>query len=157
MTIKTFFMALVLVLLAAVVTAALVIFGGAWVNGGATSSGAKSVFSLLGSEKKTDPQFVEIKNMVITLKNDNGRERYLLLELTLDAEDKEQMKRVENYIPVIRSVTVDALSAMTYSEVRHQSVAELRALLMQNYQAAFARNNIKPPFEKVLISKMVFQ
>lgn len=155
MTLKTFLLGLLLAFFAAVMTAGLVVFGNAWFND-KSDGPIRSLFTRSEPEKD-DMEFVEIKNLVVTLKNDQGRERYLLLELGLGTADEQQKKRVENYIPVIRGTTVDVLSAMTYAEARNLSVGEIRELLMNNYQKTFERNERTLPFEKVIISKLVFQ
>lgn len=155
MTLKTCLLALLLTLFGAVTTAGLVVFGNAWLNTKPITPGL-SLFSS-SDEEKDDFEFVEIKNLVVTLKQDQGRERYLLLELGLGTANSEQKKRVENYIPAIRGTTVDVLSAMTYAEARNLSVAEIRTLLMENYQKTFDRNGRTLPFEKVIISKLVYQ
>ncbi|MBF7978449.1 MULTISPECIES: flagellar basal body-associated protein FliL [Rahnella] len=155
MTLKTFLLGLLLAMFAAVMTAGLVVFGNAWLND-KPDGPVRSMLSR-SAQEKDDMEFVEIKNLVVTLKNDQGRERYLLLELGLGTAGEQQKKRVENYIPVIRGTTVDVLSAMTYAEARNLSVGEIRELLMENYQKSFERNDRSLPFEKVIISKLVFQ
>lgn len=101
-------------------------------------------------------QFVEIKNMVITLK-DNNTERYLQLELGMATGDDKDIKNVIAMVPVIQATTVNLLSSMDYQAVRHTSILDLRRQLMNEYKQDFAGLNVPMPFDDVVISRMVFQ
>lgn len=101
-------------------------------------------------------QFVEIKNMVITLK-DNNAERYLQLELGMATGDDKDIKNVIAMVPVIQATTVNLLSNMDYQAVRHTSILDLRRQLMNEYKQDFAELNVPMPFDDVVISRMVFQ
>ncbi|CNC47205.1 flagellar basal body-associated protein FliL [Yersinia similis] len=101
-------------------------------------------------------QFVEIKNMVITLK-DNNTERYLQLELGMATGDDKDIKNVIAMVPVIQATTVNLLSNMDYQAVRHTSILDLRRQLMNEYKQDFAELNVPMPFDDVVISRMVFQ
>ncbi|AJJ09672.1 flagellar basal body-associated FliL family protein [Yersinia rohdei] len=101
-------------------------------------------------------QFVEIKNMIITLK-DNKSERYLQLELGVATGDDNDVKKVIAMVPVIQSATVNLLSNMDYQAVRSISIADLRRQLMSEYKIDFENLNSPMPFDDVVISRMVFQ
>ncbi|CNH44503.1 flagellar basal body-associated FliL family protein [Yersinia pekkanenii] len=101
-------------------------------------------------------QFVEIKNMIITLK-DNKTERYLQLELGVATGDDNDIKKVIAMVPVIQAATVNLLSSMDYQAVRHTSIVDLRRQLMSEYKKDFEKLNAPMPFDDVVISRMVFQ
>lgn len=101
-------------------------------------------------------QFVEIKNMIITLK-DNKSERYLQLELGIATGDNNDVKKVIAMVPVIQSATVNLLSNMDYQAVRNTSIIDLRRQLMSEYKKDFESLNVPMPFDDVVISRMVFQ
>ncbi|CNH98647.1 putative flagellar biogenesis protein [Yersinia aldovae] len=101
-------------------------------------------------------QFVEIKNMIITL-NDNKSERYLQLELGIATGDDDDVKRVIAMVPVIRAATVNLLSNRDYQTVRQISITDLRRQLMDEYRKEFEYLNSEMPFDGVVISRMVFQ
>lgn len=101
-------------------------------------------------------QFVEIKNMIITLK-DNKSERYLQLELGIATGDDNDVKKVIAMVPVIQSATVNLLSNMDYQAVRNISIVDLRRQLMNEYRKDFESLNVLMPFDDVVISRMVFQ
>lgn len=102
-------------------------------------------------------QFVEIKNMVITLKNIDDEERYMLLELGIATGDDADVKKVTALTPAIRGATVNLLSGMNYQEIRSFTIADLRQSLMSEYQRNFNELKVPMPFDDVVISKMVFQ
>ncbi|CNI12294.1 MULTISPECIES: flagellar basal body-associated FliL family protein [Yersinia] len=101
-------------------------------------------------------QFVEIKNIIITLK-DNKSERYLQLELGLATGDDNDVKKVIAMVPAIQSATVNLLSNMDYQVVRNTSIVDLRRQLMGEYKKDFEKLNAPMPFDDVVISRMVFQ
>ncbi|HDL8054432.1 flagellar basal body-associated protein FliL [Yersinia enterocolitica] len=101
-------------------------------------------------------QFVEIKNMIITLK-DNKTERYLQLELGVATGDDHDIKKVVAMVPVIQAATVNLLSSMDYQAVRQTSIVDIRRQLMNEYKKDFEKLNAPMPFDDVVISRMVFQ
>ncbi|HEN3580462.1 flagellar basal body-associated FliL family protein [Yersinia enterocolitica] len=101
-------------------------------------------------------QFVEIKNMIITLK-DNKTERYLQLELGVATGDDNDIKKVVAMVPVIQAATVNLLSHMDYQAVRQTSIVDIRRQLMNEYKKDFEKLNTPMPFDDVVISRMVFQ
>lgn len=101
-------------------------------------------------------QFVELKNIVITL-DDNKSERYLQLELGIATGDDDDIKRVIEMLPAIRAATVNLLTHSDYQTVRQMSVADLRRELMNEYKKEFKYFNSEIPFDGVVISKMVFR
>lgn len=115
----------------------------------------KNVFSF--AEAETQVLFVEISNIVITLKNDGGKERYLLLELALTTSTEDTMKQTEMMIPAIRGSTVALLTEKDYSVIRSLAVNDLRNELMTAYQERFKQLKTPMPFNDVIISKMLLQ
>ncbi|MGT3280996.1 flagellar basal body-associated FliL family protein [Yersinia enterocolitica] len=101
-------------------------------------------------------QFVEIKNMIITLK-DNKTERYLQLELGVATGDDNDIKKVVAMVPVIQAATINLLSHMDYQAVRQTSIVDIRRQLMNEYKKDFEKLNAPMPFDDVVISRMVFQ
>lgn len=154
MTVKTFSLGLLIAMIAAVVAAGLTVVG---THALREDSNLSAITSLFSSSDESVVEFVEIKNVVITLKNASSKERYLLLELALTTDSAKDSKRTEDMIPAIRGATVSLLSDMDYDAVRAMSVKELRDQLMVAYQARFKSLNSTTPFKDVIISKMVFQ
>lgn len=154
---KKILLNLILMLVTALVTAFMVLAGAQHLNKQKDGGAVTSLFTLSTSVKEKDLQFVEIKNLVITLKSNSVKERYLLLDLALTTHDKLHTQSAENMLPKIKGITVDVLSSMSYDEVRGMTVLELRSMMMEHYQSVFKNINVTIPFEDVTISKMVFQ
>lgn len=155
MTIKTFSLGLVIALIAAIFAAVLTVLGTHLLS---QDEGKRSIVSsLFSSTEESSVEFVEIKNVVITLKSHRDAERYLLLELALAADSAADARRAEELSPAIRGATVNLLSAMDYDAVRGMNVELLRDRLMLAYTDRFKSLNTRMPFKDVIISKMVFQ
>lgn len=156
MTVKTFSLGLVIALVAAVLAAVLAVMGNHILAQPENGVGDK-ISKMLSADSEATVEFVEIKNVVITLKSDNKKERYLLLELALATSDGKETARTEAMVPAIRGATVSLLSDMEYSHIRGMNVVELREQLMAAYVTKFKALNTGVPFHDVIISKMVFQ
>ncbi|KID06621.1 flagellar biogenesis protein [Hafnia alvei] len=156
MTVKTFSLGLVIALVAAVLAAVLAIMGNHILAQPENGVGDK-ISKMFSADGEATVEFVEIKNVVITLKSDNKKERYLLLELALATSDGKETARTEAMVPAIRGATVSLLSDMEYSHIRGMNVVELREQLMAAYVKKFKALNTGVPFHDVIISKMVFQ
>jgi flagellar FliL protein len=155
MTVKTFSLGLVIALIAAVFAAGLTVVGTHLLK---DEGGITAITEAFKSKKEDSVvEFVEIKNIIITLKSDSSKERYLLLGLALTTDDPHNTKRTEEMIPAIRGATVSLLSDMDYDGVRAMSVNELREKLLAAYSERFKSLNNSMPFKDVIISKMVFQ
>lgn len=154
MTLKTFSLGLLIAMIAAVVAAGLAVVG---THALREDTNLSSIAALFKSSDEGAVEFVEIKNVVITLKSTSSKERYLLLELALTTDNPKETKRTEDMIPAIRGATVSLLSDMDYDAVRAMSVVELRDRLMVAYEARFKSLRSTTPFKDVIISKMVFQ
>jgi flagellar FliL protein len=164
MTIKTFSMALAIALISSVL-AVMGTMHFAKPTGAAAEPDAvpapsswqkvKEMFS--SSEEETQVLFVEINNIMITLKNDGGKERYMLLELALTAATEDAVKQTEMMIPAIRGATVALLTEKDYALVRTLSVNDLHDELMNAYRERFKQLKNEMPFNDVIISKMLLQ
>lgn len=108
-------------------------------------------------EEETPVQFVEVKNIVVTLRGEDNRERYMLLELALTTVDNERSQLTEQMLPAIRGATVALLTDMEYSAVRAMRVVDMHDKLMEAYSAKFKQLNNPLPFTDVIISKMLLQ
>ncbi|RAU33305.1 flagellar basal body-associated FliL family protein [Enterobacter sp. RIT418] len=155
MTIKTFSLGLVIALIAAVFAAVLTVVGTQYLSQDEQKGSA--IRDLFSSSEESVVEFVEIKNVVVTLKSQGDSERYLLLELALATNSAADTRRAEEMSPAIRGATVNLLSSKEYDAVREMSVEALREQLMSAYAARFESLKTRMPFKDVIISKMVFQ
>ncbi|MEO3989829.1 flagellar basal body-associated FliL family protein [Pseudocitrobacter cyperus] len=154
MNTKTLLFGVIIALVTAVMAAGLTVVGTHLLR---SDEGAGVLTQWFSSSEPQSVEFVEVKNLVITLKGSSSAERYLLLELNLTTSSPENTRKSEEMIPAIRGATVSLLSDMNYSAVRALSVNELHNKLKAAYDARFSSLNMNVPFDDVIISKMVFQ
>lgn len=167
MTIKTFSLGMAIAIFISVLTAGLAVMGTQYLSAppsgeetaesGHSSAVGKITSFFSRAEEERPLLFVEIKNIVVTLRSEGDRERYMLLELALTAADEEAVQRTELMLPAIRGATVALLSDMDYHEVRALRVADMHDKLMEAYSDRFKQLNNVLPFNDVIISKMLLQ
>lgn len=146
----------IIALVTAVCAAGLTVAGMHYFRADSTT-GESPLSGLFSSADAHNVEFVEIKNVVITLKGTGSNERYLLLEVNLATSDPKKTQSAQDMTPAIRGATVSLLSEMDYQAVREMSVSTLRDKLKAAYIEKFASLKIPVPFDDVIISKMVFQ
>ncbi|MGC6096699.1 flagellar basal body-associated FliL family protein [Citrobacter portucalensis] len=151
---KLFGMIIAVVLV--ICTAALTVAAMHYFRADATKA-ENAISGFFNSTDSRNVEFVEIKNVVITLKGTGENERYLLLEVNLATSDPEKTKSMEEMAPAIRGATVSLLSNMDYQAVREMNVGTLRDKLKTAYIEKLATLKIPVSFDDVIISKMVFQ
>lgn len=156
MNAKTMLFGVIIALVTAVCAAALTVAGMHYFRADATT-GENAISGFFHSSESRNVEFVEIKNVVITLKGNDSNERYLLLEVNLETSDPKKTQSAQDMIPAIRGATVSLLSDMDYQEVREMSIGTLHSKLKAAYIEKFASLKIPVPFDDVIISKMVFQ
>jgi len=121
------------------------------------ATGSSFLSGMFSSSSRESVEFVEIKNVVITLKSKGDAERYLLLELNMTTSGADNTRLAQEMIPAVRGATVSLLSDLDYEHVRGMSVGELHDKLMAAYKQRFSSLKMEVPFEDIIISKMVFQ
>lgn len=155
MTTKKYTTGLLFAITVAISTSALSLAGYYFLNNANIEGGSNRRAVIESREKELS--FVEIKNLIVTLKDTSGIERYLLLELAFITREPTAAKMLTELSPVIRGTTVNLLTGMTYNDVRLMSVATLRDKLNSAYREQFRSLNNNISFDEVIISKMVFQ
>lgn len=161
-------MGMAIALFSSLLTAGLAVMGTHYLNVGTKSGdetqqeaqpgGWQKISNFFSREEEAGPvQFVEINNIVITLRSEGEKERYMLLELALTAVGDEAVQQTEQMLPAIRGATVVLLSDMEYRAVRTLSISDLHDKLMAAYVARFEQMKKPLPFKDVTISKMLLQ
>ncbi|MEN3752987.1 flagellar basal body-associated FliL family protein [Mangrovibacter yixingensis] len=156
MNIKIILSAVVLALCVAAGSAALTLFGLQHM-GNKHDQSASTTGDALQNRTADSVEFVEIANLIVTLKGNNGEPRYLLLEQALITTNPEDARRTQTLLPALRGAAVGLLNGLPYTDVRGMSVEELTQKLTTRYDEQLQQLNTSKPFEDVIISKMVFQ
>lgn len=132
--------------------------GGWWFFAARQSPEAAGGLSKLFESAPPQASFIDVNDLIITLQGENGRERYLLLDLVLVVRGEEHAARAMAFEPAVRSATVGLLNNQPYAALRARQIPELHDQLLKKYREDAARLGVTPlPFEDVMISKMVFQ
>ncbi|EXU75737.1 hypothetical protein BG55_10465 [Erwinia mallotivora] len=154
MTIKSFFLILLLVVTGAVVNAGLVVMGNHYLQRSVKSEANPPVVST--REEQHGWQYVEVKNLRVSLDDKGTGKHALSLDLALSTSDDVRAQQTENLLPEIKAFTLDIFNSLSPDEVRSMNMMELRQLMMERYQSDFDAINVLMPFTDLTLSKMVF-
>lgn len=101
--------------------------------------------------------FVPLKESVITLSDAEGTDRYMLLALTMVAENGEAAKKIQADEPLYQSIILTTLADMKYEKVRALTVGEIKSLLSAALSRELKRRATPGAYSDLLIGKLVFQ
>lgn len=109
------------------------------------------------SEEADEYTFFPVQKVIVSLRGEEQREHYFVLDLVLQAEADADKKKLEQADPMVRSSAVAYLSALKFEELRGLRIPELQGKLEQALLADFASRKVVAPFQHVLVSKMLVQ
>lgn len=101
-------------------------------------------------------QFYPVTKVIVSLRGE-GRERYFVLDLALQAEASDEPKNFEQVEPLVRNSVVSYLSGLDFADLRAMPIGELQTRLEEALFADFASKNAVVPFRHVLVNKMIVQ
>lgn len=147
-----------LVIIFIILLLAVLAAGGWWALSAKQTSGHEGVVGSLFHSAPPEAGFLEVQDLIITLQGEEGRERYLLLDLVLVVRGEDQSAKATRFEPAVRSATVALLNNQPYASLRTRPVSQLHDELLKRYQQESSRLGLDTlPFDDVMISKMVFQ
>lgn len=125
-------------------------------------SGAAAGLSLKKSvpenkNKHANDIFVSLKESVITLRDAQGDDHYMLLALTMVAESEETSKKIQADEPLYQSIVLTTMADREYEKVRALKISEIKTLLNTALNRELKNRATPSPYSDILISKMVFQ
>lgn len=109
------------------------------------------------AKKEGDDVFVTLPESLITLHDNSGNDRYMLLEVAMVADDEKASKKILADEPLYQSIIVSTLSDMEYDEVRKLKVSEIKQTLLTALKAQLKARDISAPYSDVLLKKVVYQ
>ncbi|WP_120994471.1 flagellar basal body-associated FliL family protein [Stutzerimonas urumqiensis] len=110
-------------------------------------------------EEEAEPvayEFFPVDKVIVSLRGE-GRERYFVLDLMLQAEKGEEPIDFAPVEPLVRNSVVAYLSGLPFEELRGLQIAELQTRLEDVLVADFARQKAVAPFQSVLVNKLIVQ
>lgn len=103
------------------------------------------------------PVFLPLKKFVMSVKGDD-RLHYLMLELSIMSYSEDQLKVLEDYMPVIRNAVITQVSGKDYEYLSAQSVIPtLQTELKDHLGKVMNEMNSSNGIDRILITKMVIQ
>lgn len=109
------------------------------------------------AKNMSDNVFVTLPESLITLHDNSGNDRYMLLEVAMVAEDEKASKKILAEEPLYQSIIVSTLSDMEYDEVRKLKINEIKQTLLGALKAQLKARGISAPYTDVLLKKVVYQ
>lgn len=121
-------------------------------------SGAKAV-----SAKAEDPdtrayKYISLEKVIVMLRNGAGESvpHYMAIDLVFKTPlGTEAVTR--DQLPLLRSVTVRALSNLTVESADHATVDQLTQQLNSAYAETYSKDRAGKPFSEALIGKLIIE
>lgn len=108
-------------------------------------------------EEPGEYAFFPVQKIIVSVRGEEQREHYFVLDLVLQAELDTDKKKLEQADPMVRSSAVAFLSAQKYADLRNLAIPELQGQLETALLADFAARKVVAPFQHVLVSKLLVQ
>jgi len=103
-------------------------------------------------------RYVSLEKVIVMLRGTAGEpmSHYLAVDLVFKAPLKTE-KTTREHLPLLRSVTVMALSAYTLDKASAMSIDEFAAAISTAITARYAAEHGEKPFAEVMISKLIIE
>jgi flagellar FliL protein len=147
---------LVLNILFTLANSALTYFNWNTLRHGASVSSAEADQAPAPLEDPSEYAFFPVQKVIVTLKGEN-REHYFVLDLVLQTDVKQDLKKLAQLDPIVRNSAVSSLSELSFADLRNMPIAQLQERLEKALNDDFASRRLLQPFQHVLVSKMIVQ
>lgn len=103
-------------------------------------------------------KYVSLDKVIVMLRNTAGEpvSHYLALDLVF-MSPVESEKVTRDHLPLLRSVTVKALSELSMEKASHLTVDELTQLINDAYTQTYANDRAGKPFAEAMIGKLIIE
>jgi len=103
-------------------------------------------------------KYLNLDKIIVMLRADTGRplSHYLALDLVFKVP-AENERTVKQHLPLLRSIAVRAMSALTYEEAGRMSVDDFTATINMAYELNYADEPGGKPFDDVMIGKLIIE
>jgi flagellar FliL protein len=148
-------------------TKIILILAGMALLGGAAAAGfmwrpSHAPASTVAAPKELPPKkpskYVTLDKVIVMLRRapNEAEAHYLAAELVL-ATDEEKEKTTKEHLPLLRSLTVRALSGYTMQSASAMTVEQYADLLNKNFDASYSKDRLEKPFHEVMIGKLIIE
>lgn len=103
-------------------------------------------------------RYLSLEKVIVMLRGTAGEpmSHYLAVDLVFKTPLKSE-KTTKEHLPLLRSVTVMALSAYTLEKASAMSIDEFAATISSAISARYAAEHGEKPFSEVMISKLIIE
>ena len=109
--------------------------------------------------KPSPYRYVTLDKTVVMLRSQAGDplSHYMAVDLVFRADDVVKEKAVKDQLPLLRSVTVQALSAYTLEKAGALTIEQLTTELNAAFKARYTADTIEQPFAEALVGKLIIE
>lgn len=127
----------------------------------APKSGTQGGAAAQSSAAVTDTRafrYISLDKVIVMLRNTAGEpvSHYLAMDLVF-MSPIESEKVTRDHLPLLRSVTVKALSQLTMDTASHLTVEQLTRQINDAYSQTYANDRQGKPFAEAMISKLIIE
>lgn len=104
-------------------------------------------------------RYVSMDKVIVMLRSQSGDPlaHYMAVDVVFKAEDAVKEKAVKDQLPLLRSVTVKALSEFTLDKAGALTIEQLTEEVNAAYKTRYTADGIEQPFAEALISKLIIE
>jgi len=108
--------------------------------------------------RKHPPKYVSLDKVIVMLRRENGdtSSHYMAVDLVFKTNEKEE-KVTREHLPMLRSVAVRALSALTPATAGGMSIDQFAEEVNKAYAASYEAEKRDKPFSEVMIGKLIIE
>lgn len=105
-----------------------------------------------------DYKYLSLDKVIVMLRKSDGElaSHYLAVDLVLKTPNESE-KVTRDHLPLLRSVTVKALSSITLEDASRASVDELTKRINTAFTQTYARDSDGKPFTEAMIAKLIIE
>lgn len=108
-------------------------------------------------QDETSSIFVSLPETVVTLHDNEGGDRYMVVELVMVVDSDKDAEKIKKDEPLYQSITVNELSDMKYEEVRALKISDIRKNIFDTLKTELVKRKMATPYKDLLVKKVVFQ
>jgi flagellar FliL protein len=103
-------------------------------------------------------RYVSLEKIIVMLRSDAGKplSHYLALDLVFKVP-VEHDRTVKQHLPLLRSIAVQSMSALTYEQAGRMTVDEFASTINAAYDHSYASEGGGKPFAGVMIGKLIIE
>lgn len=103
-------------------------------------------------------KYLSLEKVIVMLRKSDGEaaSHYMAVDLVLKTpNDNERITR--DHLPLLRSVTVKALSNITMEDASHATVDDLTKTINKAFAQTYAHDRAGKPFTEAMIAKLIIE